>query len=542
MTEATSADLTKEAGQQAADQRAREVFIAAKSHDLRTPINAIIGYSQLLLEDAQDDDEPWAEDLEKISSAGRSMLATVNETLSAEKVESGELDMSDMALLGEQIRLELRNDISAVVGYAEMLIEDEAELEKGAISDLERIKTSAMRMTDLIDDIIAFGTDEAGIADTEAGRSEQSSMIKGVVATLHQLDALRTTEPEAPGHILLVDDDETNRDLLSRRLEFEGHTFEMAKNGEEALDLVRRSSFDVILLDIIMPVMDGYQALQLLQADEKLCHIPVIMLSALDQTDSVARCIEMGADDFLPKPFDPVLLRARIGSSLEKKRLRDREQEYLEQLKIEREQSERLLLNILPEPIADRLKQGESTIADGFSDVTVLFADLVGFTAVSAQISAKKLVQSLNRLFSAFDSLAIDLGVEKVKTIGDAYMVVSGLPIPQGDHAERMAAMGLGMLEALDVYNQAWDEPLGIRIGINTGPVVAGVIGTSKFAYDLWGDAVNIASRMESTGVAGRIQVSLSTYGLLREHYEFEARGEIEVKGKGKMQTYFLVE
>jgi class 3 adenylate cyclase len=129
-----------------------------------------------------------------------------------------------------------------------------------------------------------------------------------------------------------------------------------------------------------------------------------------------------------------------------------------------------------------------------------------------------------------------------VKTIGDAYMVVGGLPIPQGDHAERMAAMGLGMLEALDVYNQAWGEPLGIRIGINTGPVVAGVIGTSKFAYDLWGDAVNIASRMESTGVPGRIQVSSSTYGLLREHYEFEARGEIEVKGKGKMQTYFLVE
>ncbi|MEE8407367.1 MAG: adenylate/guanylate cyclase domain-containing protein, partial [Acidimicrobiia bacterium] len=128
------------------------------------------------------------------------------------------------------------------------------------------------------------------------------------------------------------------------------------------------------------------------------------------------------------------------------------------------------------------------------------------------------------------------------KTIGDAYMVVGGLPIPQGDHAERMAAMGLAMLEALDVYNQAWDEPLGIRIGINTGPVVAGVIGTSKFAYDLWGDAVNIASRMESTGVPGRIQVSLSTYGLLREHYVFEARGEIEVKGKGKMQTYFLVE
>jgi class 3 adenylate cyclase len=316
----------------------------------------------------------------------------------------------------------------------------------------------------------------------------------------------------------------------------------MAENGKEALDLVRRSRFDVILLDIMMPVMDGYQALQLLQADDELRHIPVIMLSALDQTDSVARCIEMGADDFLPKPFDSVLLRARIGSSLEKKRLRDREQEYLEQLSIEREQSERLLLNILPVPIADRLKRGETTIADGFSEVTVLFSDLVGFTAMSAQITATELVQNLNRLFSAFDALATDLGVEKVKTIGDAYMVVGGLPIPQGDHAERIADMGLGMLEAIDVYNQAADVPLGIRIGINTGPVVAGVIGTTKFAYDMWGDAVNTASRMESTGVPSRIQVSPSTYALLRDKYEFEARGEIEVKGKGKMQTYLLVE
>ncbi len=542
MTDATRADPTNTSNQPAAEQRAREVFIAAKRHDLRTPINAIIGYSEMLLEDAQDNGEPWAEGLGKIYSAGRSLLATVNETLSPEKVESGEVDMSDMAALGERIRLELRNDISAVVGYSEMLIEDEPELDKDAISDLERIKASAMRMTDLIDEIVAFETDKAENADTETEPSEQSSMVKGVVATLDWLDARRTTAPEAPGHILLVDDDETNRDLLSRRLKHEGHTFEMAKNGKDALDLVRRSSFDVILLDIMMPVMDGYQALQLLQADEELRHIPVIMLSALDQINSVARCIEMGADDFLSKPFDPVLLRARIGSSLEKKRLRDRELEYLEQLRIEREQSERLLLNILPVPIADRLKQGESTIADGFSEVTVLFSDLVGFTAMAARISATELVQNLNRLFKAFDSLAIDLEVEKVKTIGDAYMVVGGLPIPQGDHAKRIADMGLGMLEAIDLYNQVSDEPLIIRIGINTGPVVAGVIGTTKFAYDLWGDAVNTASRMESTGVPGRIQVSPSTYALLRENYEFEARGEIEVKGKGKMQTYLLVE
>ncbi len=540
MTDTDSTDPTRVSNLPVAGHRALEVFIAAKRHDLRTPINAIIGYSELLLDDARDDGEPWAEDLEKIHSAGQSLLATVNEILSAEAVESGEIDMSDMAALGERIRLELRNDISAVVGYSEMLIEDEEDLDQSVVSDLERIRASAMRMTDLINDIVAFGMDEEAPA-LEAEPSEQLIMVYDVVATLQDLDARKTSEPDAPGHLLIVDDDETNRDLLSRRIKREGHTFEMAENGKAALDIARRSSFDVILLDIMMPVMDGYQALQLLQADDEMRKIPVIMLSGLDQVDSVARCIKMGADDFLPKPFDPVLLKARIGSSLEKKRLRDREEEYLRQIEVEREQSDRLLLNILPVAIADRLKAGESTIADSFTQVTVLFADLVGFTAMSAKISAARLVARLNAVFGAFDALSTHLGVEKVKTIGDSYMVVGGLPLPQPDHAERIAEMGLGMLAAIGEYNTEAEEPLSIRVGINTGPVVAGVIGSTKFAYDLWGDAVNIASRMESTGVPGRVQVSESTHGLLEAKYEFEYRGLVEAKGKGELNTYFLL-
>lgn len=533
-------DPVKAGSRPGAEQRAREVFIAAKRHDLRTSINAIIGYSEMLLEDARDHDQPWVEDLEKIYRAGRSLLATIDETLSADKVESGELDTSDMAALGEQIRLELRNDISAAIGYSEMLIEDENALEEEAISDLGRIRASALRMTDLINDIVAFTADIA-VSDVERESPEQSSMVADVVATLQDLDARKTSEPGEPGHLLIVDDDETNRDLLARRLKRQGHTFEVAEDGKEALDRARRSNFDVILLDIMMPVMDGFQTLQQLQADQELRDIPVIMLSALDQPESVARCIEMGVDDFLPKPFDAVLLRARIGSSLERKRLRDREREYLSQIEVEREQSERLLLNILPLPIADRLKAGESTIADGFADVTVLFSDLVGFTAMSAAIPAETLVERLNDVFRAFDALAADLGVEKVKTIGDAYMAVGGLPLPQPDHAERIAEMALGMLRAIGDYNVKADEPLRIRVGINTGPVVAGVIGSTKFVYDLWGDAVNTASRMESTGVPGRIQVSESTHSLLESKYDFEHRGLVKAKGKGELDTYFLI-
>ncbi len=217
-----------------------------------------------------------------------------------------------------------------------------------------------------------------------------------------------------------------------------------------------------------------------------------------------------------------------------------------EALRYQREESEQLLLNILPKPIAERLKLNESVIADSFPEVTVMFADLVGFTRLSAQISAKQLVELLNQIFSLFDQLADKHGLEKIKTIGDAYMVVGGLPTPRPDHAEAIAEMALDMQAAIVQFNHELKipcpEPLRIRIGINSGPVVAGVIGLKKFIYDLWGDTVNTASRMESQGIPGCIQITASTYQLLKDRgkYHFEERGLIEVKGKGLMTTYLM--
>ncbi|MGL5061465.1 MAG: adenylate/guanylate cyclase domain-containing protein [Microcoleus sp.] len=213
-----------------------------------------------------------------------------------------------------------------------------------------------------------------------------------------------------------------------------------------------------------------------------------------------------------------------------------------EALKIQQEQSEALLLNILPKRIAERLKQEQSTIADSFAQVSVLFADIVGFTELSARKSPTELVQQLNVIFSHFDQLAEKYGVEKIKTIGDAYMVVGGLPTPRDDHAEAIAKMALGMQEKIARLSAETGEKLAIRIGINSGPVVAGVIGVSKFTYDLWGDTVNVASRMEATGFAGSIQVTDATYELLKGKYLFEKRGLVPVKGKGEMVTYWLVE
>jgi class 3 adenylate cyclase len=210
-------------------------------------------------------------------------------------------------------------------------------------------------------------------------------------------------------------------------------------------------------------------------------------------------------------------------------------------LALEQQRSERLLLNVLPAPIAERLKAGEAVIADAFPEVTVLFADLVDFTRSSRRSSPAQVVATLNELFSTFDRLAQHHGLEKIKTIGDAYMVAGGLPDPLPDHAQAVAELALAMREEVARRADPSGQPLAVRIGIDTGPVEAGVIGTSKFSYDLWGDTVNTASRMESHGIPGCIQVTARTYQRLQAGYRFQRRGPIPVRGMGEMVTYFLL-
>ncbi len=275
-----------------------------------------------------------------------------------------------------------------------------------------------------------------------------------------------------------------------------------------------------------------------------------IAKGALDQTVHVGRIKELG---ILAQSFNRMAKQLRESfTALENtnEALEQRVEERTASLRIEQEKSEQLLLNILPEPIANQLKQGQSAIAEHFDEVTILFADIVNFTPISTSLEAIELVNLLNQVFSTFDELAEELGLEKIKTIGDAYMVAAGLPVPRSDHAEAAAEMALAMQDRIkDIsvtlkhqFQSDQTVPLSLRIGINTGIVVAGVIGTKKFIYDLWGDAVNIASRMESQGEPGNIQVTESTYIRLQEQYRFEKRGEISVKGKGKMMTYWLKE
>ena len=354
--------------------------------------------------------------------------------------------------------------------------------------------------------------------------------------------------PAQTAVVLVVDDSRTLRRLLIRALNEIGvRNITEAADGREALNLVRAREFDLVLLDMEMPELDGLQVLYAIKSDPLTRAVPVIVVSGAEQFDNAVKCIEIGAEDYLPKPFNPVLLRARVMSSLEKKRLRDLDRVRLQELQcetellqFEKEKSERLLLNILPRPIADRLKSGERTIADNYSAVTVMFADLVGFTQFSSRTNAGELVTMLNQIFTAFDRLVERHGLEKIKTIGDSYMVVGGLPIARNDHAIAVAEMALELLEAIAIINREVGSERAIRIGINSGPVVAGVIGRKKFSYDLWGSTVNLAARLESGGMPGQIHVSQSSYEALKDHFDFTERGVIHAKGVGDITTYFL--
>jgi len=512
-------------------------------HELRTPLNAILGYSEMLLEDASSQagvSADFRSSLQQVHKAGAELLEIVNRVLDANKIESGQIEQ-DPEVLGAVLRHQLRGPINAVLSYTEMLFVD-APGDSGTLLDLQKIREAVNRFLALINDIANFSRTQMGISALEQRTHSKAALLHDVLATIKLLEQQQTAllQSNQGGKLLIVDDNDVNRDVLSRSLQRQGHTTVVAENGLQALEMLRTQTFDLVLLDIMMPEMNGYQVLQKIKNNPAWRDLPVIMISALDELDSVVRCIEMGAEEFLPKPFNPVVLKARIGACLEKKRLRDREKAYLEQLRIEREKSERLLLNILPQAIAERLKETPSVIAENYDSVTVLFADLVDFTEFSEGISPTKLISILNDIFSAFDQLADIHHLEKIKTIGDCYMVVGGLPILSADHTEAVARMALDMVTALDQFNASHGTTLSLRVGIHTGPVVAGIIGTRKFIYDLWGDTVNIASRMESHGIAGQIQVTTQVYDVLKDKFDFVERGPVRIKGKREMVTYLL--
>ena len=347
--------------------------------------------------------------------------------------------------------------------------------------------------------------------------------------------------------ILVVDDTPDNLSLMAGLLK-DTYRVKLANSGEKALAAVRGPTPpDLILLDIMMPGMSGYEVCEQLKQDPATSNIPIIFLTAMNAAEDEKKGLDLGAADYLTKPVSPPIVLARVRNHLAFKRLRDLDQlrmvainEEKQLLELEQMKTDKLMLNILPRPIAERLKRGEKNISGSYAESTILFSDLVGFTELSSKISATELVKMLNDLFTRFDKRADSLGLEKIKTIGDAYMAAAGIPIPRSDHAELCADMALGMFEDLNNFNKTQGKSVGMRIGLNSGPVVAGVIGFTKFSYDLWGHTVNTASRMESTAPIGQTQVSTSTYELLKDAFTLQENGLQECKGLGQIKAYLL--
>jgi adenylate cyclase len=508
-------------------------------HNLRTPLNQIIGYCEMLLESAEEDgNSAIVRDLKRMHTSGGQLLALINDALAPWKIETGKLDVEGM-------RREMRTPLNAIIGYAELCL-DEAAPGSALGADLERIQKAGQNLYHFIEDdslerqMPQGGPAGEGTLASKATLGTTSGLTGGLSPIHAAAELISPSESRPPSRLLVVDDDVINREMLGRRLQKLGYAVTEVGDGRSALTILNEGNYDLVLLDIIMPELDGFRVLEFIKTDQRLRHIPVIMLTALDDVESTVRCIEAGAEDFVPKPFNPIVLRARITASLEKKQLRDQEQAFLAQLQSERAKSERLLLNVLPRAVADRLKAGERTIVDSFLECTVLFADIVGFTGIAARSSPSRMVQLLNDLFSSFDRVAEQLALEKIKTIGDAYMLVSGVPVVRPDHAEICIEAAFEFLEALRVFNRRHQLDWQIRLGLHCGPVVAGIIGTRKFAYDLWGDTVNIAARMESHGQPGKIQISGRLKRALEGRFRFEPVGRVDVKNVGPMETFIV--
>jgi adenylate cyclase len=346
--------------------------------------------------------------------------------------------------------------------------------------------------------------------------------------------------------ILIVDDLTANVVLLERMLSGAGYLSVASTLDPRAVcDLHAKNDYDLIVLDLQMPVMDGFEVMEALKKIEKNGYLPVLVITA--QPDHKLRALKAGAKDFISKPFDVAEVLTRVHNMLEVRLLhveihrKNAELKKLfDQVVAERKVSERLALQVPPDSIAARLQARPEVTPDSFADVSVVIAEIVGLSERTPAEGPERLTLLVEEIFARFDGLVKERGLKKIKTLGNSYMAAAGVPTLMRDHAVRAAHLSLDMLDAVARFNERGGHALQVRIGIASGPVVAGVIGKRMYVYDVWGDAVTTASRMESHGVAGRAQVAESTRRLLGEAFVLEERGALEVEGQGEVQTWFV--
>lgn len=347
--------------------------------------------------------------------------------------------------------------------------------------------------------------------------------------------------PPTGARVLVVDDDPANRDVLAQELELLDLEPQTVADGHAALALLAVDPPDLVLLDVMMPGIDGFSVLAEIRGDPALRHLPVVMISALDDLASVVRAVELGADDYLTKPFEPVLLRARVHASLARKRWADQEALYLAriegqlaEIRRERERADRLLHAILPAPAVDELKRTGRITPRRHDGVAVLFADLVGFTAWCEAHPAEEVVEQLGRLVVACEDIVAEHGLEKIKGVGDGIAVTANLLKPSVDPVGACVACGFAIMAAARSVHPDW----GMRIGIDWGSVVAAVVGRSKFTYDVWGDAVNVACRLSGLGGTEALHLTERARAMLGDAVPAVSLGPVAVRGRGEMEVW----
>ena len=525
-TQETTSAVPRGSGPEADGDRTPQALWGQLRQELLTPVDTIIGSSELLLEDAHGLGlADFIVNLNLINSAGHQLLEIINDLLDTNKFASGGI-VFNLASLVANLHYQVRLPINDVIGCSETLLENAiAQGKPNIIADLKKIQSAADYVLSYINEIIDFSKIDAGLKKSGAADSERLALIDRVVLSLRELaqDSAAVTGNER-GSILVVDDNGINRDLLCRYLERQGHAVQVASNGRQALEMIATGTFDLVLLDITMPGLNGSQVLQNLKNSETWRDLPVIMISAWDEMDSVVRCLELGAEDYLPKPFNPVLLRNRVGDFLEKKRLRDLEgeqQRQLQELNTALELRNRFIRKTFGSYLSDEivdtiLQQGGMKIGGEKRRATILMADLRGFTSISERLPAEDVVAMINIYLETMTEIIQKYQGTIDEFIGDGILVIFGAPILRPDDPRRAVACAVEMQLAMTLVNernrQSGYPEVALGIGINTGEVVMGNIGSQKrIKYAVVGRAVNLTARIESYTVGGQIFISEST-------------------------------
>ncbi|TGO03412.1 hypothetical protein PN36_06570 [Candidatus Thiomargarita nelsonii] len=340
--------------------------------------------------------------------------------------------------------------------------------------------------------------------------------------------------------ILLVDDSPTSLKVLYKYFNPSDYEIFAAKSGEKALEGLTQIKPDIILLDIMMPGIDGFETCRRIKENEEMREIPIIFITTLSETKDKVKGFEVGAVDYLTKPLQQEEVLARVNTHLMLRNQQKKLARQREELRELNATKDRLLLNLLPSQIIDDLKTSGKTEPQPFENVSVFFSDFVGFTEISSNLEPRIIIDELNDIFTHFDEMMEKNNCERIKTIGDAYLAVSGMPNPNQNHAKSLINAGIEIIEYLNVRNQTSEIKWQPRIGIHSGKVVGGLVGIKKYIYDVFGDTINTASRMETYSESMKINVSDTTYQLVKDEFQFLERETLFVKGKGQMKMYFV--